>query len=163
MQESCKETDRDHYMTMRDITRLRQIVEDTEIRLDHNDVISIRLWSTRLQQDSAHVILKDKHDPPPLGSSLSPKIFVLCIQTKFQCERFQELSSDFMSIDATHNTTQYVGLQLFTIIVRDLWGHGALCGVFPLMDALTSFPLYRCSCCMDAVVGWNTGNHTILP
>src|SRR6266404_7953025 len=111
-------------MTMRDITRLRQIVEDTEIRLDHNDVISIRLWSTRLQQDSAHVILKDKHDPPPLGSSLSPKIFVLCIQTKFQCERFQELSSDFMSIDATHNTTQYVGLQLFTIIVRDMWGHG---------------------------------------
>ena len=123
---------------MRDITCIRQIVEDTEICLDQNDAISIRLWSTQLQQDGAHVILKDKQDPPPLGSALSPEIFVLCIQTKFQCDRFQELGSDFVSIDATHNTTQYVGLQLFTIIVRDLWGHGACCGVFPLMDtALT--------------------------
>jgi len=126
--------DRDYYITMRDITRIRQIMEDTEIRLDQNDAISIRLWSTQLQQDGAHVVLKDKQDPPPLGSALSPEIFVLCIQTKFQCDCFQELGSDFVSIDATHNTTQYVGLQLFTIIVRDLWGHGTLCGVFPLLE-----------------------------
>ena len=29
-----------------------------------------------------------------------------------------------MGIDATHNTTQYEGVSLFTVIVRDAWGHG---------------------------------------
>ncbi len=135
VRESCKRTDRDYYITMRDINRYRRIVVDVEIRLDDNDAISLRLWVLRLQQDGTECVLKDKKDPPPPESGLSQDSFVLCIQTKFQRDRFQALGLNFVSIDATHNTTQYAGLQLFTLLLRDLWGHGTLCGVFPFVDA----------------------------
>ena len=142
MHESCKRMDRDYYITMRDVSHLHQIMENDEIRLDDNNAISVRLWVTKLRQRSAEVVLKDKKDPPPPGSGLSQESFVLCIQTEFQCDRFHALGSDFLSIDATHNTSQYAGVQLFTLIVRDLWGHGALCGAFPLMDAY-SIPAWQ--------------------
>jgi len=120
MHESCKQTDRDYYITMRDISCLHWIVENDEIHLDDNDMISVRLWVTKLQQRGAEAVLKDKKDPPPPGSGLSQESFVLCIQTKFQCDCFHALGSNFLSIDATHNTSQYAGVQLFTLIVRDL-------------------------------------------
>ena len=66
VRESNNRTDRDYYITMRDIARLRRIVEDNEIRLDDNDAISIRLWVTRLRQGGVGVVLKDKRDPAPL-------------------------------------------------------------------------------------------------
>ena len=91
-----------------------------------------------LQQSGAKVVLKDKLDPPPEGSGLSQDTFVLCIQTEFQRDHFQELGSNFLSINATHNTTQYAGVQLFTLIVRDQWGHGTLCGTFPFMDTYSA-------------------------
>jgi hypothetical protein len=121
---STKRTERDHYITMRDINRLRRIVEDEEIRFDPNDAVSIKVWATRLQQAGAGVILKDKIDPPPPGSRLSADTFVLCIQTVFQKNQFRSIGNDFLSIDATHNTTQYAGLQLFSLVARDHWGHG---------------------------------------
>ena len=138
VRESNNRTDRDYYITMRDIARLRRIVEDNEIHLDDNDAISIRLWVTRLRQGGVGVVLKDKRDPAPPGSGVDNDCFILCLQTEFQRDRFQALGSDFLSIDATHNTTQYAGVQLFTLIVRDLWGHGTLCGVYPFMDAYRS-------------------------
>ena len=134
VRESCTSTDRDYYITMRDINRYRRIVVDEKICLDNNDAISLRLWVLQLQHDGSVCLLKDKIDPAPPESGLSPDSFVLCIQTKFQKDCFLALGSDFVSIDATHNTTQYEGLQLFTLLVRDLWGHGALCGAFPFMD-----------------------------
>ena len=151
VQQSCKRTDRDYHITMRDINRLRRIVEEGEIRLDDNDAISVRLWVTQLRQGGVEAVLKDKMDPPPPGSGISGDCFVLCIQTVFQRDRFRSLGSDFLSIDATHNTTQYYGVQLFTLVVRDLWGHGTLCGVFPFTDA---YSLHRCACCLDAVVNY---------
>ncbi len=122
---------------MCDISRFHRIVENDEIHLDDNDGISIRLWVAKLRQGGTVAFLKDRRDPPPLGSSLSSDVFVLCLQTEFQRDRFQALGSDFLSIDATHNTTQYTGVQLYTLIVRDLWGHGTLCGIYPLLDTLT--------------------------
>jgi hypothetical protein len=113
---------------------LRRIVENKEIRYDENDAISIRVWIAMIQQDGGDAILKDKLDPLPQESGLSSDDFVLCIQTKFQRDQFRMLGSNFLSIDATHNTCQYKGLQFYTLVVRDLWGHGMLCGVFPLWD-----------------------------
>lgn len=78
-------------------------------------------------------VLKDLLDPIPPESGISQDSFVLCIQTKFQRDCFLALGSDFLSIDATHNTTQYAGLQLCTLLIRGLWGHGTLCGIFLLM------------------------------
>ena len=72
VRESNNRTDRDHYITMRDISRLRRIVENDEIRLDDNDAISIRLWVTRLRQVGVDVVLKDKRDPAP-GNPLPNK------------------------------------------------------------------------------------------
>ena len=135
MRESCKRTDHDHYITIRDINHYCQIVEDVEIQLDDNDVVSLCLWALWLQQDGAECVLNNKRDPPPPESGLSQDLFVMCVQTKFQQNHFQALGKGFVSIDATHNTTQYAGLQLFSILVRDQWGHGALCGIFPYMDA----------------------------
>ncbi|KAH9024713.1 hypothetical protein EDB84DRAFT_1246658, partial [Lactarius hengduanensis] len=106
IRESCKRTDRDYYIAMHDINRYRQIVEDVEICLDDNDAISLRLWVLRLQEGGSACVLKDWKDSPPPESGLSPDSFVLCIQTKFQLDRFRALGNDFVSIDATHNTTQ---------------------------------------------------------
>ena len=134
MHESCAPGNRDYHITTRDIARLRRIVENQEIRFDDNDAISLRVWASNIQRDGGETLLKDILDPPPPGSGLSPEVFVLCIQTKFQKDQFKKLGSNFVSIDATHNTTEYKGLYLFTIIVRDFWGHGTLCGVFPHLD-----------------------------
>ena len=112
---------------MRDINRYRRIVEDVEIPLDDNDAISLRLWVDRLQEGGAECFLKDKKDPAPPASGLAQETFVLCIQSKFQRDRFLALGKNFVSIDATHNTTHYPGILLFTLLVRDLWGHGTLC------------------------------------
>jgi hypothetical protein len=49
--------------------------------------------------------------------------------------QFQKLGSNFVSIDATHSTNEYIGLNLFTVAVRDFWGHGMLCGTFLHSDA----------------------------
>ncbi|KAH9020705.1 hypothetical protein EDB84DRAFT_1565608 [Lactarius hengduanensis] len=87
VRESTKRTDRDHYITTGDINRLRRIVENEDIRLDENDAVSIKVWATRLQQ---------------AGDS-----FIMCIQTEFQKSQFREIGNNFISIDATHNTTQY--------------------------------------------------------
>jgi hypothetical protein len=95
--------------------------------------------------------LKDKLDPLPQESGLSSDDFVLCIQTKFQRDQFRMLGSKFLSIDATHNTCQYKGLQFYTLVVRDLWGHGMLCGAFTLwghllISTLQVFLLCPCYC-----------------
>jgi hypothetical protein len=162
VRESCTQSNHDYYIMTRDITRLRRIVENEEIRHDDNDAISVRVWATRLQQDGGEATLKDRLDPPPPGSGLSPDSFVLCIQTQFQKEQFQMLGSHFLSIDATHNTTQYAGLQLFTLLVRDMWGHGTLCGIFPLLD-IYSFPFGRCSRRVDGVVKRHGSDNIFLP
>ena len=123
------------------------MVENQNIQHDQNDVISIQVWIMKIQQDCGSAILKDRLDPPLLGSGLSQEIFVLCVQTKFQEEQFQKLGSNFMSIDATHNTTEYTGVNLFTILVRDWWGHGMLCGTFPYLDTYSiSTPQVFLSC-----------------
>jgi hypothetical protein len=92
--------------------------------LHPEDAISAKLWMDRLKDENVHVFYKDKLDPPPLESRLQPDTFVLCIQTSFQLDAFRRLGQGFIGIDATHNTTQYQDLLLFTIVARDRWGHG---------------------------------------
>jgi hypothetical protein len=109
-------------------------VENQEIRYNENDAISLQVWISKIQQDGGEALLKDILDPAPPGSGLSPNAFVLCVQTKFQKDQFQKLGSNFVSIDATHNTSEYKLVNLFTIVVRAFWGHGMLCGAFPHLD-----------------------------
>ena len=99
------------------------MLEEEKIRLHPEDVISAKLWMDRLKGEDVHVLYKDKLDPPPLESRLQLDSFVLCIQTSFQLDAFWRLSQGFIGINATHNTTQYQDLLLFTIVARDRWGH----------------------------------------
>jgi len=70
------------------------------------------------------VFLKDKIAPLPPGSDLDPEAYVLCMQTPFQLDTFWCLGNGFIGVNVTHNVTHYWDFLLFTIIVRDRWGHG---------------------------------------
>jgi hypothetical protein len=99
-------------------------VEQAEIRLHPEDAISVKLWVDRLKADKTNVFYKDKLDHPPPDSGLDEDSFVLCIQTAFQLDVFRHLGHSFIGLDVTHNTSQYINVQLFTVIARDHWGHG---------------------------------------
>jgi len=67
---------------------------------------------------------KTSSDEPPASSGLDNDSFVLVIQTRYQQECWQKHGPRFAGIDATHNTTHYENMSLFTLLVRDRWGHG---------------------------------------
>lgn len=75
-------------------------------------------------EDDSVLAFKSVADVPPEGSQLGANDFVLILQDSYQKEQFEKHGSKFSGIDATHNVTYYKGMLLFTIIVRDNWGHG---------------------------------------
>ena len=86
--------------------------------------------------------------------------FVLCIQAPFQMEAFRRLGDGFIGIDATHNTTQYKEMLLFTIMARDNWGHGEKSII--IFSARSAHISNRCSGCLDANDTWNDKYNQIL-
>lgn len=74
-------------------------------------------------EDDSVLAFKSAADAPPEGSQLAADDFVLILQDSYQKELFERHGPRFAGIDATHNTTYYKGMLLFTIIVRDEWGH----------------------------------------
>ena len=125
MRTQFSEDERDYYLTMEEISRVRKAVDRETIELDPNDATSTRIWVNDLVAEGHLAVYKSKQDLPPEGSSLVHDVFVLCIQLNFQLEAFQHLGNAFLGIDATHNVTQYKGLLLFTMMAQDRWGHGA--------------------------------------
>jgi hypothetical protein len=119
------EDERDRYLTLGEIARVRKAVDREIIELDPNDANSTRIWASNLHDDGHIVFYKSKQDLPPEGSDLAPDLFMLCLQTDFQLEAFCRLGNAFLGMDATHNVTQYKGILLFTIMAQDRWGHGA--------------------------------------
>ena len=117
---------RDRFISPKEVSRMAQMIEQENVRLHTEDAISVRLWADRLKNDNVNIFIKDKLDSSPVGSTLDEDTFVLCIQTPFQLEAFQCLGNRFIGIDTTHNVTQYQDFLLFTIVARDIWGHGML-------------------------------------
>ena len=107
-----------------DVNRMAHVVKEGNIRLDPEDTISTKLWVEILKEKNISTFYKLKLDCPSPDSGLQGNMFVLCIQTTFQLDMFWRLSSWFIRIDTTHNTTQYEEVQLFTVIARDCWGYG---------------------------------------
>ena len=103
---------------------MARVLEEEKVRLHPEDAISTKLWVDRFKAENIGIFYKDKLEKPPLGSRLHADTLVLCIQTVFQMDAFRRIGEGFIGIDATHNTTQYKDLQLFTLIARDRWGHG---------------------------------------
>jgi hypothetical protein len=101
-------------------------LEAREIQLHPKDGLSTILWALRLAAEQAILAFKMGDDPAPMGSHLASDVFVLIIQMQYQKEMFHALGNSFMGIDATHNMMHYENVSLFTVIVRDEWGHGEL-------------------------------------
>jgi len=103
---------------------MAQVLDNHKIRLHPDDAIVTRLLIDELSAEGNLTFYKDKQDHAPINSRLPEDAFVLCLQTNFQLNAYQEFGNGFIGIDATHNITQYQDLLLFTIIARDHWGHG---------------------------------------
>ncbi len=87
------------------------------IHLHPQDGVSMKLWVERLKEDNILIFYKDKLDASPPGLPMHEDDLVLCIQTQYQLDAFRHLGNRFVGIDATHNTTQYKDIMLYTIIV----------------------------------------------
>ena len=115
---------RDRFISPQDIAQMGRSYHNDKIWYHPEDAISTKLWVDKRRSENARIYCKDKLDLPPPGSSLEQDTYLLCIQTPFQLDAFRRLGRYFIGIDGTHSITIYQGLQLFTIIVRDRWGHG---------------------------------------
>jgi hypothetical protein len=83
-------------------------------------------WVERLRESGDLLAFKSSADVALVGSGLEKDVFVLIIQTAYQREVFLQDGHSFAGIDATHNMTQYENTSLFTVLIRDRWGHGQL-------------------------------------
>ena len=83
-------------------------------------------WVERLRKDGELLGFKSSTDRALKDSGLAENAFVLMIQTKYLKEVFAKYGHTFAGLDATHDTTHYENTSLFTVIVRDRWGHGGL-------------------------------------
>lgn len=101
-------------------------IEAEDIRLHPKDGESVRLWVDNLRKQGAVLSFKGCDDAPPDGSGLESGCFNLIIQTEEQRKHFKDHGNNFAGMDGTHNTTHYDGMTLYTMMVRDRWGHGAL-------------------------------------
>ena len=81
--------ERDYYMTMGEICRIRKEVLKADIQLDGNDAHSTQIWVNNLKSEGDFVYYKNKQDPLPEGSNLVDNLFILCIQTKFQKDAYE--------------------------------------------------------------------------
>lgn len=100
------------------------MIEEETIRLASQDGASVLEWVKKLREQGHFVELKTSSDMPPENSGLDCDSFVLIIQTQYQRECWQKHAHRYAGIDATHNTTHYENMSLFTLLVRDKWGHG---------------------------------------
>ena len=95
------------------------------MRLHPNDGESVEKWVERLRNDGSVLGYKSCADPPPPGSGISANAFTLVLQTRWQRKRAIKIGNAVLHIDGTHNVTQYVNMNLYTVLGRDEWGHGA--------------------------------------
>ena len=124
--DSVPDGSHDRFVALADISRSARVLEEETVRLHPEDAISTKLWVEKMKEKNVSIFFKSKIDPPPEDSGLQEDVFMLCMQTAFQMDAFRRLGNGFIGIDATHNTTQYQNLQLYTVIARDRWARGVL-------------------------------------
>ena len=124
----------DQLISVKEINHIAHAFDSDKMRLHPDDAISTRLLIKQLSAQGTHTFYTDKQDRTPIKLGLPPDVFILCIQISFQLDAFWHLGSGFIGIDATHNTTQYQHLLLFTIIARDHWGQGTCSAIIDLFD-----------------------------
>ncbi|KAJ7588438.1 hypothetical protein C8J56DRAFT_890227 [Mycena floridula] len=117
-------TERDQNITARDIRCIEKVIEEELIRFVPNDGHSVLEWSKKLRDEGCFVFLKGTSDPVPQNCVVELKTFIFIVQTLYQLECWQRFGhGKFAGLDATHNTTHYSDMSLFTLISHDKWGH----------------------------------------
>ena len=159
IRDSAPDDSHDQLIALQEVNQLAQVLENDKIRLHPDDAISTKILIAQLSHQGNLTYYKDKQDPAPIDSGLPEDSFVLCIQTDYQLDAFRRLGNGFIGIDATHNTTQYQDLLLFTIVARDHWGHGKGSMILIFDNGLIS---HRRSSCLDADVKHDDRYHNLL-
>ena len=118
------QTRRCEFVTHADVRRIEKMIEEETIRLASQDGASVLEWVEKLRERGHFVALKSSSDLPPTDSGLEKDTFVMIIQTQYQWNCWRKHASRYAGVDATHNTTHYENMSLFTLLVRDRWGHG---------------------------------------
>lgn len=88
--------------------------------MGRKDGESVLAWVSRLERQGALLAFKASNDAPPAGYQLDSKVFILIIQTDYMREKWNEWGADFAGLDATHNTSHYEGMSLFTHVSRSM-------------------------------------------
>ena len=134
--------------TFRDVYRIQKSIEEETIRLAGGDGSSVVAWAEKLKAEGHFMSLKTSSRAPPPGSNLAGEIFILIIQTKYQRECWRKHGHRFAGLDATHNTTHYENMSLFTLLIRDKWGHGMSNTFLIEKNPRLNF-MSRNACCLD--------------
>ena len=122
------------------------LVETKTTCYHQDDGISMSIWAEHLKNEDSLLYFKRWCNPPPRDRNIDKDAFILMIQTPWQRERWKEFGGHFLGLDAMHNTMQFEGFQLFTLIARDLWG----CGMSNCTSHTNSMPTaYRSSHRLD--------------
>ena len=119
LQQPDYQASRREFITMADIHQIRKLLEAESVRKHAKDSMSVLEWVDHCCSNGWLLAFKASSDPVPTGSHLQENVFVLCIQTAYQQECFQKHSKFFVGIDATHNTTYYDNMSLFTVLIHD--------------------------------------------
>ena len=112
-------TQRSEFCTRAVVRRIEKRIEEETIRLATQDSESVLRWVNVLQARGHYILIKTSNNEPPHNSNLNKDVFILIIQTKYQQECWKKHGHCFAGIDATHNTTHYENMSLFTLLVRD--------------------------------------------
>ena len=134
--------------TFRDVYRIQKSIEEETIHLAGGDGSSVVAWAEKPKAEGHFMSLKTSSSAPPPGSNLAGEIFVLIIQTKYQQECWCKHGHRFAGLDATHNTTHYENMSLFTLLICDKWGHG-MSNTFLIEEYHRLNFMSRNACCLD--------------
>jgi hypothetical protein len=128
-------------VVLADIRRIEKAIESETIRLDKDDGTSIFKWVDKIRAANSLLGFKSGACPVPPGSDLRLDTFTLMIQTPWQLEQYRAHGSNILFMDGTHNTTMYENMTLFTLIVRNKWGHGAFLLTSDKLDSKYSYDM----------------------
>nr|GAT55236.1 predicted protein [Mycena chlorophos] len=117
--------DRDQHVKRQDISRINARICAALYRLDPDDDKSVLAYVEKLRAEGNFVFIKTRRDALPGGTDLEADSFVLIIHMRYQQQCWYRYGHDqFVGIDATHNMTHYHNVGLYSLVVRDDWGHG---------------------------------------
>lgn len=144
---------RDSLLKPQEVARIERNLQHVSVRLEKDDGASVLKHAKRLQDAGDHIFVKTADDLSPPGSGLRPNTFILIFQTRYQTQCWKHFGHNRIAcVDGTHNTTQYLGATLFTLVVCDDWGRGMPAAFMLASDGTEATMTFY----LRTVRGWNS-------